>query len=429
MTNDHLIIDGASFLQPETLAAEVPRLTGALTGLRDEWAQRRDRRDSAYFFALPYLEGELARAQVWAQRIRAQAQSLVVFGIGGSSLGAEMLVAGVGSDGLPVQVYDNIDPTYLAALALRDWRETFLLVVSKSGETAETLAQLLTTLPVLEQQLGARLKEQLAVVTENPDSSLGRIADALGAPVIPHLAVGGRYSVLSVTGLLPAAVAGVAVDRLLAGAVAMAERCLAPDNPVLQQAAAQYLMAGQGRTQSVLLTYGERLARTAAWYAQLWAESLGKRNAAGRGVGLTPLLARGVSDQHSQLQLYLDGPNDKQFTFLVDETLAGQGREISDRFADLPAVAPLAGHTTGALFEAELRGTRDALAARQAPVRTLALPRDPFAQGQLILLWQAETVAVARLLAIDPFDQPAVEDSKRRARAYLAAAGPGGGAI
>lgn len=421
--NAPLAIEADGFLQPAQLWEEAQSLEPALAALREELASRRQELDPASFFALPFLTSELEKALYWAHRIRQQASRMVVFGIGGSSLGAETLISLAGGDGLPVRFYDNVDPEYLAPLALMDWRECFLLVVSKSGETAETVSQLLTTLPTLEQQLGSRIKEQMAVITENPDSSLGRIAAQLGVPVIPHLAVGGRFSVLSVTGLLPAAVAGVGIEELLAGARAMAQRCLEPqweDNPPFRLGAAQYLMARQGRTQSVVMYYGERLGRLAAWFTQLWAESLGKIDPRGHPLGLTPIMARGVSDQHSQLQLFLDGPREKQFTFLWDTTLAHQGRTIPSTFAQLPAVEPLAGRTTGELFDAERRGTRDALLARQFPVRTLNLPSgSPHPLGELLMLWQAETVVVARLLGVNPYDQPAVEDSKRRARDYL----------
>jgi glucose-6-phosphate isomerase len=208
----------------------------------------------------------------------------------------------------------------------------------------------------------------------------------------------------------------------MAGARAMAERCLAPDleaNPALLQGAAQYLHGERGRTLSVQMAYADRLRPVTLWYRQLWAESLGKHDGGGRARGLTPIDAHGVTDQHSQLQLYLAGPDDKQFTFLVDPALRRQGARIDARFAALPAVAPLAGHTTGELFLAEFDATRETLTRRGRPNRTLSLGPEPAAVGELILLLETETVVVAELLGIDPFDQPAVEEGKVLAREYL----------
>jgi glucose-6-phosphate isomerase len=375
------------------------------------------------FFALLEDDRSVRESLEWAARIRSVAGRLIVFGIGGSSLGAEMLVHAMGGSGIPVLFYDNIDPETLASFAGMDWRRVFLLVVSKSGGTAETLSQFLTVLPSMERQLGARLPERVAVLTESPSNELGQIADALGLPQIRHPAVGGRFSVLSVVGLLPAAVAGVDVAGVYAGAMDMLARCRVPDsatNPAWQASVAQYTMVQQGRNLSVMMYYGDRFARLSAWFAQLWAESLGKHDQSGRHHGMTPVAARGVTDQHSQLQLYLDGPADKQFTLLYDPALISMGEVIDFRFAHLPSVAPLAGHRIGALFAAEFFGTRDALVAAGLPVREFSLSaRDPAAFGALIALLQVETVMTAALCGINAFDQPAVEDGKRRARTYL----------
>lgn len=374
------------------------------------------------FFSLPYVTAELEKAGTWAAAIRDRADDLAVFGIGGSSLGAEMLISALPGGGVDVTFYDNVDPDALAAIEEIDWSHTFLLVVSKSGGTAETLTQFLTTLPALEKF--ADWRERIAVITENPEGALGKIAEELEIPIIEHPPVGGRFSVLSVVGLLPAAAAGVDVEGVVAGARKMAEKCLSPgvsENPAFRYAASQYLMAESGRNISLMMVYADRLSKAALWYRQLWAESLGKRDKAGKAWGLTPVEARGVTDQHSQLQLYLDGPEDKQFTLLYDPTLAERGLAVDERFAGLSAVAPLAGKGSGELFDAEFKGTRDALIAKDAPVRTLNLPAgDAEALGEMILLLEAETVAAAEMMGIDPFDQPAVEDSKVRARAYLA---------
>ena len=377
------------------------------------------------FLALPFAPdtaGIRARARELARRF----QRTLVFGIGGSSLGGEMLVHALAPQPAPhaVRFFDNVDPTTLAPLAAHDWDDTLLLVVSKSGDTAETLSQFLSCLPALEHRFGSEaLREHVLVVTENPRGALHQIADRLGLEILPHPPVGGRFSVLSVVGLLPAALAGVDIEALLAGARHMTERCAQPDidrNPALWNAGAQYLQLARGRRQSVQMAYSDRLYPVTFWWRQLWGESLGKRDAAGRACGLTPVEARGVTDQHSQLQLYLDGPDDKQFTFLVNPDLRNFGERVPARFADLAAVAPLVGHATGELFLAEFEATRATLARHGRPHRTLALPHaDAHALGELIVLLETETVAMAELLGVDPFDQPAVEEGKVLAREYL----------
>lgn len=374
------------------------------------------------FYHLPYVD-ESRSIRERATRITRQFTRTIVFGIGGSSLGGETLVRTLGNTTHPVQFYDNIDPSTLAELETVDWQRTALLVISKSGNTAETLSQFLSLLPQLESELGDRLPEHVQVITENRDGALAQIAIELGIEIIVHPPVGGRYSVLSVVGMLPAAIAGVDITSLLSGARNMAEECGRDDvleNPAFFNGAAQYLHAQQGRRICVFMPYVDRLRPLGLWYRQLWAESLGKRDRSGHAHGLTPALAMGVTDQHSQLQLYLDGPDDKQYTLLADPKLGPQGARVPARHTGLPATAPLAGHTTGELLLAEFHATRETLTRHQRPNRTILLDtRDPAAIGALILLLELETVVVAQLLGVDPFDQPAVEESKVLARQYL----------
>jgi glucose-6-phosphate isomerase len=384
----------------QTIHALSPRLDSLRRDLRD-W--RRGKPFS--FYHLPFVD-ETRVISEYATCITKRFARTMVFGIGGSSLGGEMLVRNLGNATHPVRFFDNIDPSTLAELDRTDWHSTALLVISKSGNTAETLAQFLSLLPQLESVLGAQLREHVLVITENKNGDLAHIATELGLEIVVHPPVGGRYSVLSVVGLLPAAIAGVNVAALLAGARNMAEQCGLDDmleNPAFFNGAAQYLHAELGRRICVFMPYADRLRPFGLWYRQLWAESLGKRDPNGRACGLTPALAMGVTDQHSQLQLYLDGPDDKQFTLLADPNLGALGAGIPDRFSALPSTAP-----------------RETLTRHARPNRTILLDtRNPAAIGALILLLELETVVVARLLNIDPFDQPAVEESKVLAREYL----------
>jgi glucose-6-phosphate isomerase len=346
----------------------------------------------------------------------------IVLGIGGSSLGGEMLVRVLGHGAHHVAFYDNLDPTTLFDPEAIDWEQTLLLVVSKSGNTVETLGQFLTVLPDLEARLGPRLAQHVLVVTENANGALHKLASELKLDILAHPPVGGRFSVLSVVGLLPAAISGVDIAQLMQGARAMAERVCETDmahNPAFLQGAAQYLHAQRGRRLSAQFVYADRLLPVTRWFAQLWGESLGKRDASGVHQGLTPLAARGATDQHSQLQLYLDGPDDKQFTFLVNPALKHLGARVPESASKFDAVRPLAGHTLGEMFYAEFEATRAALARRGRPARTFTLAFEPYALGELIVLLETETVVVAELLGIDPFDQPAVEDGKKLAWEYL----------
>jgi len=417
-----LALDGSTLLDEThctrpAIRALSPRLDDLRRQLQD-W--RRGKPFS--FYHLPYVD-ETRVIRERATRITQQFSRTIVFGIGGSSLGGEMLVRSLGNSTHPVRFFDNIDPSTLAELDQTDWRSTALLVISKSGNTAETLAQFLSLLPRLEAELGTQLREHVQVITENRDGALAHIATELGLDIVDHPPIGGRYSVLSVVGLLPAAIAGVDVAALLTGARAMAEECAQDDileNPAYFYGAAQYLHAEQGRSNCIFMPYADRLQPLGLWYRQLWAESLGKHDQKGQARGLTPALAMGATDQHSQLQLYLDGPDDKQYTLLADPKLGAAGLRVPEHFATLPATAPLAGHTTGELLLAEFRATRETLTRHARPNRTMLLDtRSPAAIGALILLLELETVVVAHLLDIDPFDQPAVEESKVLAREYL----------
>ncbi len=401
--------------------SDVLALSPRLDALRSRLQQWR-RGEPPSFFHLPF-RGDADPIVALARTLTESFARTIVFGIGGSSLGGETLVRCLGNKTHPVRFFDNIDPTTLSELEMVEWETTALMVISKSGETAETLAQFLGLLPILENRLGAALTKHVRVITENPAGGLAQVANALDIDIIAHPPVGGRFSVLSVVGLLPAAIAGVDIVALLSGARDMADRCSASqieDNPAFFQASAQYLHARQGRRICVFMPYADRLRPLGLWYRQLWAESLGKHDASGVPQGLTPALAMGVTDQHSQLQLYLGGPDDKQFTLLADPNLKQLGARIPGRFGELPAVKPLVGHTVGELLLAEYRATRETLTRHARPNRAITLNTcDPAALGALILQLELETVVVAELLGIDPFDQPAVEEGKRLAREYL----------
>ena len=404
-------------------AHQIEALSPQLDKLRQKISQWNNP-DSVNFLNLPVTNG-LAEIKKIGQEILQHFKNTVVFGIGGSSLGGEMLINTLGSGDHNVSFYDNVDPSTLAALDNIKWDETCLLVISKSGNTAETLSQFLTMLPTMERELGKDgVKKHTLFITENEEGALFQLGQRLNIPVVPHPSVGGRFSVLSVVGLLPAYLGGVDVDAVVDGAHAMAQRCSEDDinqNPAFYNGAAQYLHAEQGRTLSVHMPYADNLRMLIDWFRQLWAESLGKIDSQGSHKGMTPVAAHGVTDQHSQLQLYLEGPDDKQITFFTSSGAQHQGHTVPVEFEDIPAIAPLVGHTTGELFTAEFQATRTTLSRKGRPNRTISLHEgDAYAIGELIMLFEMETVVVAELMAIDPFDQPAVEESKVLTRQYLA---------
>lgn len=360
-----------------------------------------------------------ARAKVIAETSR----DVLVLGIGGSSLGGQTLLAlrNANHDDRPnLHFVDNIDPTtWQAKLAGVDVNDLHIMAVSKSGGTAETLAQALIGASYLEQHLGAaQVGERFTVITGPGDRPLRRFAQRIGAEVLDHdPEIGGRFSALSLVGLLPVMIAGLDAGAVRQGAASVLADFVADpaaSAPALGAALATGLAERAGKTNQVVLTYADRLERLSAWHVQLWAESLGKG-----GQGTTPIPARGVTDQHSQLQLWLDGPRDKWVTVLGLDT-TGQGPVIDTAGDD--DLAYLAGRTLGDLMAAEHQATVESLIAAGVPVRSFVLEQiDETALGALMAHFMLETVLAAGLMGIDPFGQPAVEDGKVRARARLAA--------
>jgi glucose-6-phosphate isomerase len=299
-------------------------------------------------------------------------------------------------------------------------RRTLFNVISKSGETAETAAQFLIVHDLLARKLGRKaLTRHILVTTDPAAGTLHDIAATEGFETLPvPPGVGGRFSVLSAVGLLPAGLCGIRIDRVLAGAAAMEQRIgqsAIRKNPAAMLALLLHAFYVRGKRLHVMMPYSFQLKDLADWYRQLWAESLGKqRDLDGRPVivGPTPIKALGVTDQHSQVQLYREGPNDKVFIFLE---VAKFARDVKiPRGTGLPEdLAYLAGHTLSALLNAEKLATERALVASQRPCLTIRFPviREETV-GQFILLWEAATTIMARLLNINAYDQPAVQLGK-----------------
>ena len=358
-----------------------------------------------------------------AAQLRSVADHLVVLGIGGSALGARMVHSALRPDATDITVLDSIDPATVAPLLGRlDPQRTALLVVSKSGGTVETASLFRVFIPWLRDAVGDAWTRQVAFVTDPVGGSLRPLANELGIAALPVPPdVGGRFSVLTAVGLVPAFWLGVDVDALFAGAAAMLAREEAEglDHPSWAFAAARELWWGQANI-TVLFAYCDRLRAFGEWFCQLWGESLGKPLPAGGHYGWTPVVAMGPVDQHSQLQLYQEGPLDKLITSV---RVLEAGAEVSIPTSGGPerGVADyLAGRRLSELVEAERRGTMAALLDGGRPVMELRVPQvDAWHLGGLILMFELATALAGLVRGLNPFDQPGVEAGKKFASGLL----------
>lgn len=383
---------------------------------------------------LPADRAMLRTVQAAVRRYHGRFENLVVLGIGGSALGNialqtalnppfHNLFTGRARQGPRLFVMDNVDPVQFGNLVDvlgPSLRKTLFNVISKSGETAETAAQFLITLDLVAKKLGRKSLTKHILVTTDPEGGTMRgIVEQHGFDALPvPPGVGGRFSVLSAVGLFSAGMCGIKVDKLLAGAAAMGRRVAQASvrkNPAAMLALLLHAFYVRGKRLHVMMPYSYQLKDLADWYRQLWAESLGKcRDLDGQPTiaGATPIKALGATDQHSQVQLYREGPNDKVFMFLEVEKF---DRDVQvPRVAGLPEeLGYLQGKSLGRLLNAEKRATEAALVASQRPCLTIRFPRvTEETVGQFILLWEAATSIMGYLLNIDPYDQPAVQLGK-----------------
>ncbi|MFC0217842.1 glucose-6-phosphate isomerase [Pseudochelatococcus lubricantis] len=358
---------------------------------------------------------------------------IVVLGTGGSSLGAQALaqlafyqVPGLGRRDEPrLHFFDNLDPvTFGITLERLPLDTTRVLAVSKSGGTGETLIQAITLLAKLDE---AGLRDRaasliLGLSEPRKDGKAHPLRDLLEPEGVQfldhHTGIGGRYSVLSNVGLLPAAILGLDIDAIRAGARAVVASLKDGDVHAIQPAVGAALNVAahlEGKGIAVLMAYTDRLERFAKWWIQLWAESLGKK-----GLGSQPVGALGPVDQHSQQQLYLDGPRDKLFTVITLD-VKGTGPLIDAELAARAGQAGFAGKHVGDFVAAQGLAMTDTFAANGRPVRQIRLQRlDEYTLGALLAQFMLETILTGFALGIDPFDQPAVEEAKVLAKQYLA---------
>ena len=423
-------------IAPAEMANIGGRITEAHTTVMEQVAGGR-----LGYAALPTHPEYAAKVKALAGRYRPNTTDMLVLGIGGSALGNIAVQAALNpatynllSDrrrgGPRLFVLDNVDPALVGdtlRLLGRRLKTTLVNVISKSGETAETASQFMVLRETLRAKLGAGFAERIVATTDAAAGTLHDIAAADGYATLPVPGdVGGRFSVLSPVGLFSAAMCGLDIDAMLAGAAEMKQRVANPEwahNPACLLATVKYLMfAAKGKPMHVMMPYSNRLYMLADWYRQLWAESLGKKlNRHGREVftGPTPIKALGTTDQHSQVQLYREGPNDKLTVFLA---VARHPREVRvpDVFADVPGLAYLRKAKLGKLLNAEKVATEYALAASRRPSVTIRFDAiTPASVGEFFYLYESVTSLVGELLDINVYDQPAVELGKKATFALM----------
>lgn len=336
----------------------------------------------------------------------ARYKKILVLGVGGSSLGGKTLCALKSQHKL--EFLESIDPlTVHNCLSNLDLKNTFFLVISKSGETIETICQTL----LLIDRIGTKSPEQFLFVTESEANSLAKIAKKIGAEIATHpKEIGGRYSCFSIVGLLPATLAGIDVAAICRGAKKTLQNFLKKDE-ITKSCAIQLTAFEQGFTSNVVMPYVDNLKNFTDWYRQLWAESLGKN-----GFGSTPINSMGTVDQHSQLQLYLEGTRDKFFTFVTSKKHA-QDFKIKD----LPGCETLfGGKKLSEVVAVEQQTTIAVLAQKKLPIRIFEIAKlDEEILGGLMMQMFLETILIAYVKGINPFDQPAVELRKDLAKKIL----------
>ena len=353
------------------------------------------------FFNLP--SQDFAEVEKFAHANRKWRQILIL-GIGGSALPAQTLIHVLAKVPLKFYFLDNLDAEKAARIFGKlDWKNTLVIVITKSGETLETLANFF----VVKQKLGKNWRKQVVTITDSDSGFLRKLAtrEKLTAFEIPR-ETGGRFSIFSNAGLLPAAIAGANLRKLLKGAAA------ARVKKTFEFAEIQAAKFRHGKNISTFCVYSNALESLAKWWEQLLAESIGKSSK----IGITPEIAVGATAQHSLLQLWMDGPNDKFFIFT----------HVKNSTADLKIPNPsdefkfLRGKSMQQILSAEFAATVKSLEGKKRALATFEIPRiDEFEIGRLLQFWMLEVYFLGKILKVNPLDQPGVERGKILARKLL----------
>jgi glucose-6-phosphate isomerase len=414
-------------LTPEEIAKAEPAAFAALDSLRKSVD------DGLYGFPhQPFQTALIQDIVKYAANVKGSYDTVCVVGIGGSALGAWALDCGIRGTH-PVQgafsaafprlvILDNVDPDFIAsALRSMNAKKTLVVVIAKSGGTAETVATFMIVKEWLSAAIGRKASQRIVAVTSAARGDLKALAVQEKYTTF-HLPdnVGGRFSVLSAVGLVPAALIGIDIRKLCKGAAAITTASWKKnlnENLALRAALLHYLTwTKKNKTIQVAFPYSNRLWGLAFWFRQLWAESLGKaKNRKGKliNAGQTPVAALGATDQHSQVQLYMEGPNDKVFTFWAIAKPDNAGRIPASK-TGLEAFDVLGGQSLQKLIDAERRATGAALTAQQRPNCTFTLDKaDAEHLGAFMQLMEFETAFAGELLGINAFDQDGVELGKK----------------
>jgi glucose-6-phosphate isomerase len=426
---------GAHGLSEAELARWLDRLEPAIARLQEDYRSRR-----LPHLTVPEETADIAEAEVAFARLARGGRAVIFFGTGGSSLGGQTL-AQLGGWHVPgtadeaqkkrprTRFYDNLDGHTLSSAlgSFDDLSSARFIVISKSGGTPETLVQALAALAAVKAAgLEKRIPELFLGVTEpkaeGRANGLRTLFEQHGIPLLDHHpGIGGRFSVLTNVGLLAAIARGLDARAVRVGARSVVDALVAAKGPrgfapAEGAAVAVALARERGVRVQALMPYSDRLGRFSHWFAQLWAESLGKN-----GEGTAPIACLGPVDQHSQLQLFMDGPREHLIT-LVRAPTAGTGPRIDADLARAAGLGYLAGRTAGDLVAAQADALPQALAKAGRPVRTFDLAAlDEASLGALMMHMMLETILAAHLLGVDPFDQPAVELAKQITRERVAA--------
>ena len=413
---------GISGQEIEVMAARVPQVHKNMCDKKDAMAWRN----------LPYNQSSVVEEiNKEAKRINDHFENFVVLGIGGSALGSKALFTGVKHlkynelsrekrGGVRFYVVDNVDPDGINALFdVIDVKKTCFHVITKSGNTVETMSQFMIVLDKLQKEMGDHFKDNIVLTTDKESGILKKISNQYGFKTftVPD-GVGGRFSVLCPVGLLSAAVLNIDINELFAGAKEMDAACTKErlwENPAYMYALLYCAAMKKGANISVMMPYADGLLNMAEWYAQLWAESLGKRYGNDGSIvnkGQTPVRALGVTDQHSQIQLYTEGPFDKVIAFIDVEKFHTE-LKIPQAPIDMQDASYLQGQTINKLIASEMRATEYAVTqAGKMNMRITLSEMNAKEIGALFFFLEMATAAAGEFLEIDAFDQPGVEAGK-----------------
>lgn len=415
--------------------------------IRDIIADLNQRKDKPgqwlQWLNLGYSEETIWYVKEFASMVRGRFDNVLILGIGGSALGGMAvteallkpywnLLSKEERDNYPrIFFLDNIDPdSMLGLLNILDLKKTLVNVITKSGSTAETMSQYMIIKDLMEKELGDDYRKNIVATTDNRIGVLKQLADQEGYKtfIIPD-DVGGRFSVFSAVGLLPFALVGIDVDKIMSGVKDMDLALKNTDifqNIAAQGALISYLMDTKlGKNISVLMPYSSRLKFVTDWFVQLWAESLGKeynRNGEKVNIGLTPVKAVGATDQHSLIQLFNEGPNNKLITFIRVDNF-DNNLEIPNIF-EYTGIGYLGGKTINDLINAEADSTKVSLADYSRPTMTISIEKvDEYNIAQLLYMLEIQTAIAGELYNIDAFCQPGVEQAKNYTYALMGRAG------